>query len=232
MKCLLGFSVLVLALATNQIAVCQVETASVEAQPADVRLDHEVVVKNQRVLNIFLDVLRGTRINGGFAEIAGCSGLPEGSLKLKQGTTIREAMDALVAANPSYQWTLEDEVIVLVPLGGVPLLDARIVQFQVDGTDREIPATLGLLLRFPEVREREAQLNLKPALGQGGGPGVYDEHPIPRKDVPVHINIQNLSLREAFNKIVRASPKPVVWVYHENSCDADKTYTVDVASDY
>jgi hypothetical protein len=231
MKRLISFSVLVLVLAAERMAVCQVESAtSGEPQPANVRIEHEIFVENQPVLRIFLDVMRGTGLDGGFAEIADCSGLPHESLTLKQGTTVREAMDALVAANPDYQWKWEGGVVNLKPRVDTPLLDTKIAKFQMDATDREVPAILEDLLRLPEVREREAQLDLKPGLGQGG-PGVYEEHPVPRQHVPVHIDVQNLSLREAFNKIVRVSQKGI-WIYHEMDCRGDKTYKVEVASDY
>ena len=232
MKRLISFSVLVLVLAVGPIAMCQVRAAASGApQPANIRVDHDVFMGSQRVLDIFLNVLRDTGAHGGFVEVAGCSDLPQGSLKLKQGVTLREAMDSLVASNPSYQWEWKDGVVDLMPRTGLPtLLDIKIAEFQMDATDQEIPAVLEDLLRLPEVRARAAQLNLKPGLGQGG-PGVYQEHPVPRQHVPVRINVQDLSLLEAFNKVVRASPKGV-WVYHETDCNGGSTYIVEAASDY
>ncbi len=204
--------------------------ASGEPQPADVRIGHDVLVENQRVLDIFLSVLRDTGVHGGFAEVAGCSDLPQGSLKLKQGITLRDAMDALVAANPNYQWELEDGVVDLMPRVDVPLLDTKIGRFQKDATDREAPAILYELLWLPEVQAHAAQLDLKPALGQGG-PGVYDENPVQREPARIHANWQNLSLLDAFNRTVQTSRK-AVWIYRETDCNRDRTYTVRVASDY
>jgi len=232
MKRLISFSVLVLVLAAGPMAVCQVGTAgSDELQLARIRINHDVVVEDQRVLNIFLDVLRDTGVNGGFVDMTGCSDLAQGTLNLKQGMTVREAMDTLVAANPSYEWRLEDGVVVLMPRAGVPvLLDTKIRKFQMDAKDREIPAVLQELLRLPEVREHANQLSLKPALGQGG-PGVYEERPVQKEPARVHANWQNLSLLDAFNRIVRMSRK-TVWIYRETDCNGDKTYVVETASDY
>jgi hypothetical protein len=138
-------------------------------------------------------------------------------------------MDALVAANPSYQWRLEGGVVNLTPRAGVPILDTRIANFQMDATGREIALFFQDLLRLPEVRAREAALSLKQGYWSGG-PGAADEHPVPKQLVPVRITVQNLSLREAFNKIVLVSGR-TIWTYHETDCNGSRTYIVGVASD-
>jgi hypothetical protein len=232
MKHLISLSVLVVVVAAGPIAAGQGEAASLsEPQPSNVRIGHDIPVANRRILFIFQDVLWGSGLNGGFAEIGGCSEseLPQGSLKLKPGITVREAMDALVAANPNYQWEWEDGMVNLLPRVEIPLLDTRITSFQMDATDREVPAVVGYMLRLPEVRAREAELGLKEALGQGGL-GSLDVHPVPRQPVAVHIDVANLSLRHAINKIARILPK-TVWVYREDDCGTDKTYRVQVETE-
>jgi len=231
MKHLLSLFVFSLALIGGQMTVYQVAvSASGKLDAANVRLDHDVLVENQPVLSIFLDVLRGTGVNGGFAEIAACSNLSQGDLKLKQGTTIREAMDALVSANPTYKWELQDGVVILMPQGGVPLLDTKIGKFHVDASDSETSAVIEEMLRSPEVRSRAVQLDLKLGLGQGG-PGVYVEHPAPHPTVRFQYDWENFSLLEGLSRSVRTSPK-AVWIYRETDCGKDKTYRVQVASDY
>ena len=205
----------------------QLGTAQVnKLQPADIRINHDVLVEDQRLGFIFLDVLHGTGLHGGFVEMAGCSDLPKGRLHIKQGVTVRQAMDALVAANPGYKWELKDGVVDLVPRGRVPLLRTRIAKFQMNATDNAIPAVLQEVLKLPEVRKREAVLGLQQGPGQGG-PGAIEKHPVPRQHVPVQIKVQNLSLQEAFNKIVQASPKGV-WVYRETDCNGAKTFVVEM----
>jgi hypothetical protein len=215
---------------SREEALRSLHEASREPGPADVRIGHDVVVENQPVLWAFLEVLRGTGVKGGFAAIADCSDLPRGTLKLKQGVTLHEAMDALVAANPSYRWQLEDGVVVLMPTSGVSFLNTKIGKFQMDATDREIPAILHELLRLPEVQASAAQLYLKPGLGQGG-PGVYDEHPVQTAPARIHADWRNFSLLDGFNRVVQTSQK-AVWIYRETDCGGDKTYTIEVASDY
>jgi hypothetical protein len=234
MKHVISLFLLLMLVAAGPMAACQVEAVSSdERRPDNVRIDHDITAKNQQILVIFQDVLRGTGLNGGFAEIGGCSDsdLPQGSLKLKLGITVREAMDALVSVNPSlsYQWEWEDGMVNLLPRVDIPLLDTRITNFRMDAMDREIPAVVEDMLRLPEVRAREADLDLREGLGQGEL-GAYEEHPIPRRPVAVHVDVKDLPLRNAINNIVRAMPK-AVWIYHEIDCGADKTYGVQVESE-
>jgi hypothetical protein len=201
-----------------------------EQQPDEIRINHDVQVEDWRVLDIFSYLLRGTGLHGGFVEIAVCRDLPKGRLHIEPGFTVRQAMDALVAANPGYQWELKDGVVNLMPKGSAPLLDTRIAKFQMEATDRELPIFFQDLLRLPVVQAREAALGVKEGPGQVGLSGGQ-EHPVPRQPVPIQINVQNLSLQDAFNKIVQASPKGV-WIYHETDCNGAKTFIVEVASDY
>jgi hypothetical protein len=210
---------------TQQLGAAQVN----RPRPADIRIDHDVLAENQRLEYIFLDVLQGTGLHGGFVEVAVCSDLPKGHLQIKQGLTVRQAMDALVAANPGYRWELRNGVVDLMPRGGVPLLSTRIAKYKMNVTDREIAAVLHGTLKLAEVRERSAAIGLKPGVNHGPGGEAVESHPVPRKHASVQINLQNVSLQEAFNKIVQASPD-AVWIYHENDCNGAKTFTVQMAS--
>lgn len=235
MKHFVSFSIWILLafgcpLATEQLGAAQAN----KPKPADIRINHDVLLEDQRLEFIFSGVLHGTGLDGGFVEKTDCSGvLPKGRLQIKQGVTIRQAMDALVTANPGYKWEMKDGAVNLMPLGGVPLLDTRIAKFQMDATGLTIGAVLQDLLSLPEVRERQAALGLESGThaGPGGGGGGLVLHPILRQPVPLHINLQNLSLREAFNKVAGISPNGG-WIYRETDCSGAKTFTVEVASDY
>lgn len=213
-------------MATEQLGAAQANKPS----PADIRIDHDVDTEEARMLNIFLSLLHNTGLHGGLVEIAGCSKLPQGRLHIKSGVTVRQAMDALVAANPGYKWELKGGVVNLMPRGDALLLRARVAKFQKDATDREIEAVLNDVLRLPDVQRREGLLGLKLGMSGGGLSGM-EEHPVPRQPIPVHFNLENLSLQDAFNKIVQGSPKGV-WIYRETDCSGAKTFIVEVASDY
>jgi hypothetical protein len=146
----------------------------------DTRIKQDVLIENPRSKYLLSGLLQGTGLQGGFAEVAGCSeDQLKGRVQLKQGTTVRQALDALVAANPGYRWELRDGVVNLMPRSGVPLLRTRIAKFQIDTTDRDIAALLHNVLSLPEVREREAELGLKEGTyaGPGGGGAAVEKHP-------------------------------------------------------
>ena len=194
--------------------------------PADIRINHDVHIEDQSLLSIFFDVLNGTGLHGGFVEMAGCSrDPPKGRLQIDRGATVRQAMDALVAAKPDYQWELRDGAVNLMPRSGVPLLNTRIAQFEMDATGLTIEAVLQELLRLPEVRERQAALGLESGTHVGPGGGGLEINPVPRPPVPVHVNLQNLSLQDAFNKVAGISPDGG-WIYRENDCNGARTFIV------
>ncbi len=222
-------------LSTLILSSLLIATQNVEAEqasrplPADIRIAQDIQVDNWRVLDIFLYLLRGTGLQGGFVEIAACSGLPKGHLQIKGGGTVQQAMDALVAANPGYRWELKDGVVNLMPRAGAPLLQTRIATFRKDATDREIEAVLQDVLRLPEVKQREASLGLRQGIS-GGGLSGGEEHPVPRQPLRVQFALENLPLQDAFNKIIKESPNGV-WIYHESDCNGAKSFIVELASD-
>jgi hypothetical protein len=118
-----------------------------------------------------------------------------------------------------------------MPQSGAPLLETRISKFQMDATDREFEALLQDLLRLPEVRNSEAALRLSQGVGQDSSFGGMEINPVARQPVPVHIDIQNVSLQEAFNQVVALSPD-AVWTYRETDCNGVKTYTVEMRSSH
>jgi len=215
-------------MATEQLDAAQASSP----EPADIRIDHDVHVEDLRLEFILFGVLHGTGLHGGFVEMTDCSrDLPKGRLQIDQGATVQQAMDALVAANPGYRWELKDGAVNLMPLGGVPLLDTRIAQFQMDATGLTIEAVLQELLKLPEVRERQAKLGLESGThaGPGGRGAGLEINPVPRQPVPVHVSLQNLSLQEAFNKVVGISPDGG-WIYRETDCNGAKTFIVEMRS--
>jgi len=98
-------------MAAHRFAVAQASQSKV----AEIRINHDIAVENQRLEFIFLDLLRGTGLHGGFVATATCSDLTEGRLQIRQGSTLQEAMDELVAENPSYEWQLKDGTVNLIP---------------------------------------------------------------------------------------------------------------------
>jgi len=169
-------------------------------------------------------ILRGKGVPAGLVVLSNCSTPPHVRLNLSQGTTVAEALNALVASSPEYRWQTDGNVINLLPMkAAAPLLETEIREFRMDTTDSEIGAVLSELMALPVVRKRQSELKLQSGIYQGG-PGAVEEHPVPKKPVPIHIRFQNLSLQEALNSVVGTYGHSV-WVYSETEeCNGDRTF--------
>jgi hypothetical protein len=231
MKPTLKFCTLILIVSTWPVTAEQLQAAQVHKQQVvDIRLDQDIHLKDWRVLDIFLYLMRSTGLHGGFVEIARCSDLPKGNLDLKQGSSLQQAMDALVAANLSYHSDLRDGVVDLTPRGGAPLLRTKVSRFKMSATDKEKLLAIGDVLALPEVQRRAAALGLKEGPSQVGLFGG-ESHPVEKKATPLEIDVQNLMLQDVLNSIAKATPKGI-WYYHESDCDKAKTYFVQLTSEY
>jgi hypothetical protein len=232
MKYLLNFAAWMLILSGLPMAAQQSQPAQVtQPLPADIRIGHDVHVENGPLLGIFKDILRGTGIYGGFVDTTNCEDQPKGHhLQIETGMTVQQAMDALVAANPGYRWQMSDGVVNLMPQNPSPLLLTRIPKFEIKATDREIPAVLNELLRLPAVLAREAALGIKD--GPVSGVGLSSSGPVPKPPVPIEINLRNVSLLEAFNKIIVHAPPGAMWISGEGLCGGQKSFGIHVAENY
>lgn len=72
MRYFTNFLVLILLVSGAPSAISQAKAARADQlQPASIRINRDVLAEDRPLREIFLDVLRGTGVNGGFAEIAG-----------------------------------------------------------------------------------------------------------------------------------------------------------------
>jgi hypothetical protein len=200
------------------------------SRAADIPIRNDVIQSGQP--NLILGSLLGqTGLPAGVAQIHRCSVTSAANLNVKQGTTVLDATKAFADSNPDYRWSEDKGVINLIPATGFSLLDTRVRHFDLNATDKTATPELVLdeLLRLPEVSQRAVELKLVPGLSQGG-PGVYDEHPIPSEPIPIHIRFANVSLRQAFNLVARTFGH-TIWIYAENECGGKTTYTVSVQKD-
>lgn len=100
------------------------------------------------------DILLDTPILAGIAQVfPRCSDQSEIHLKVELGHTIRQGLDALVAADPQYQWTLKDGLVIVTPRAGAPpLLATKFHSFKWSGTDKSAPMVPMNLLIEPSSR--------------------------------------------------------------------------------
>lgn len=116
--------------------------AADKPQLAHIVVDHDIAEENSPAI-ILQDVLRGTGIPAGAAQITACSDSSKARLNVKHGTSIEAAMDAFVASNPNYQWLFDHGAIDLIPRRRAALLDTRIADFHMDTTDKESATIVG-----------------------------------------------------------------------------------------
>ena|SRR5258708_24652354 len=127
-------------------------------------------------------------------------------------TTLKDALDAVVVAAPTYRWTLSDEgAINLLPVGKLPpLLETEIRYFDWDVSTPMVTA-LAYLSATHEVRQRKLELNLI-QWGHGGLSAVPIGGPVEKpRDWR---RVEHVSLLSALNAIARSYGKGV-WVYSE-----------------
>ena len=197
------------------------QTPNISIDDISIKQDMDVSGYPAKIIE---QILSGTGVPAGLAESESCSSEPTASLKVRQGVTIREALDNFVAQNRDYRWVLDGGVVDVIPRRAPALLDARVHSFQADIKEAEMGFPLFELMGLPEVQKRAAELKLKSGIWQGGL-GAYEEHPEPKKPpASFHISAKDLPLREVLNSIVRAYPG-AIWIYSETQqCDGEGTY--------
>jgi len=177
------------------------------------------------------DILLGTSSQAGIVQVfPNCTNQGEVHLRVEQGRTIRQGLDAFVHADPRYQWTLNDGVVIVTPKAGTPLLLAtKLHSFTWSGTDKSAPSVpLIELFQLPEIRARVAKLGLSPAIMQGPGTTTVEINPVPGTPLPIKVSLKNLSLMDAFSEIIRVYGRGM-WVYTEDRCSQNgaKRFSID-----
>jgi len=167
-------------------------------------------------------------------EFQGCSIDSQVRLKVKKGTTLREAMDAIVASNSDYQWRLMDHVVNLEPKGGVPaILTTKLHRVRLHTFDNWTPSDgMFELFKMPEIRRRLNELKVKEGAHTGDGPMAISIYPNPSPPQPrrIDINLRDVSVQSVFNAIVRSHGRGT-WMYSENECNGERIFTIHGWSD-
>jgi hypothetical protein len=172
----------------------------------------------------FMMAVDQARAAGGAAILHGCEEPSKKAVRY-QGSTLREVLDNIVAADPDYVWEVNDGVVNLMPAKGVPdLLTLRIAAF--DSADATSLATAGTyLLALPEVRERAAELGFSQAVSGD----VLSAVPAPGTPLPapklLNVHVENVTLFDALDALVRTNGHGQ-WVYHETHCKSQNNFQV------
>ena len=152
----------------------------------------------------------------------GCEKPSDSEVRFHEGT-LREALEAIVTADPEYRWEMNDGVVNLLPSRGVPdLLAVRISAFD-SGDATNVTTAKAFLLALPEVRKRATELGFDQAILESGFHGVPPPGapPPPKLDV----RLQNVTLLDALNALVRAN-RHGLWIYRETHCESTKHFDI------
>jgi hypothetical protein len=178
-------------------------------------------INDTEFVGVFARALSTTRVPGGIVKIDSCNAVSVLKPWRAHIFTLREALDSIVQAEPDYNWSMDDGVVNLTPKSEEPaLLQTRISALKVKNA-RSIYLPLGELMALPEVRESIARLGLSQAplllIGVGS---------LKPNEPGYTIDCQNVTLKEAFNTIVRAHGR-AVWRYKETRCNGKTEYSLD-----
>lgn len=188
----------------------------------------EIDFDNTMTSLAFSYALGQARVPGGVADVEGCTESPH---KIPfMGAKLRDVLDAIVAADPINRWEVENDLVNLLPAEGPPaFLETHIEGFDSkDATNFNWAASL--LLQLPEVQRAEAKLGLSNPNHVQLGLGLARKHgaPNPKPESRLSVHVQDTTLREALNSIVRARGRGV-WMYHEWRCKESSGYTITFA---
>lgn len=161
--------------------------------------------------------LNNASVPGGIVLVPSCTDFQRYKLE-PHGASLRDALDAIVAADPQYKWEANDQIINLLPRNSYPaLLNTRIALFKIENA-QNVNSVLDQLLATPEVRKAIVNLNLGSHLFRGGL-GYFDPESVHKKEVSRKITISrnNATVRDILNDAARADGN-AVWTYSEYKC--------------
>lgn len=140
---------------------------------------------------------------------------------VREYASLETALNSIVKQDPWYKWSVEDEVVNLIPADDEPdFLKTRIKEFRLDG-DLNIHLALDKLLHLPEVEIEAEKINLNEGLRNCCGLSSP-------KDTKSRLKfkLKDITLRQALNEIARKDGR-AVWRYYESNCGGKISTTLD-----
>lgn len=186
-------------------------------------LNRQVVMftgKSDTSSSSFKLALNRAKAPGGIVAVPSCDPPPRYK-PTPSSASLRDALEAIVVADPECKWEVENGVINIVPSNSFPeFLNIRIAQFKVQNAATVYEA-LDRLLSMPELRHSDTQFNSSSRVFRGGL-GYFEP---PKRDKNGNIQgltvvCENVTVREALNAIARAHGS-AIWAYTEHRCGTD-----------
>ena len=161
----------------------------------------------------FLNTLRAEKKPGGIVVInRNCLAVEARPQIEREYASLDAALNSIVRQDPWYEWSLEQEVVNLIPANDEPdFLKIKIKKFRLDG-DLNTDLALERLLRLPEVKDKAEEINLNKGLMSIGLISLRNTKP------RLKFELKNTTVRQVLNEIVRKDGI-AVWRYYESNCN-------------
>lgn len=170
-------------------------------------------------VNAFTAALKAANLPGGVIKIEAPSSLKK---TITAGPSVGEALRSIIAIAPQYRWSLENDVINLMPTAGEPsLLSFRIKQFDIDSAI-SLQSALNKLLTQPELKKRVDELGLNTGLQIMVGPV---NAPGQQSKTITDVHCSNATIREVLNALVHAHGT-AIWEYRETHWKGHNGFSV------
>jgi hypothetical protein len=190
--------------------------------PQDVLNRHigQITFDSDEPINAFTAALRAARLPGG---VINSETSPQSKKTVIAGPSLEDVLRGITNVAPGYRWSLESDVVNLIPVAGEPsLLSFRIKQFDIDRAT-SLQTALNKLLTQSEVRKRIDELGLNTGLQvKVGAVSVQSQ----QSKTIANVHCSNATIREVLNAFVSAHGT-AIWEYRETHWRGHNGFSVE-----
>jgi hypothetical protein len=175
--------------------------------------------------------LDAARVPGGIILARPCAQQSRHNYAFRVPASLRDVIKVIASANPSYAWSIKGGVVNIAPrVQSPPILDTRISAFD-SGSATALEAAVNMLLQLPEIRDRMKDLGFEEGFNSLQGYRVLRKQHASSETQPreLGVKVEEVSLREALNAIVRANGRGV-WVYEEYRTSGKRYFRISFES--
>ena len=175
--------------------------------------------------------LDAASVPGGIILARPCAQRTRHNYVFRGPASLRDVIKVITSTDPSYAWSIKGGVVNIAPrVQSPPILDTRISAFD-SGSATALEAAVSMLLQLPEVRDRMKDLGFEEGFNSLQGYRVLRKQQASSQTHPRELGVQveDVSLREALNAIVRAHGRGV-WVYEEYRTSGKRYFRISFES--
>jgi len=216
-----------LVIATSLLAIALEIQPQGATVPTDLNIQAARDISGKTTLqNALVATLQGTGVSGGVVTVTQSCEAVVHDFRISKGTSLPQALDALVATDGGHSWSLEKGAVFLVPTAGLPpLLQTRIAEAQFQDKN-DLTLAITELLQVKAVRDALSTLQLKALSPEIGFQKLNRSNSKPEKQPLV---VRDVSLAQALNSLA-LEHGGAVWSYVEADCGGHKTVRIDFIS--